>query len=390
MALNDVTINKTSGGLGRREPLTDMISGFVCSGDAVVGGVQLDTVYRIESIDEAVNLGIDREYDDTNTVLVYEHIKEFFRINPNGTLYFILQSKSVEYSNLIFSLSKIVNESNGTVNQVAFAYYGSDPFTLETIATELQNGLNVFFNNHVPMIGILEANLVASVDVRSWNCPNVLIMTGQDFSVSEREIAATQPFVNYAAVGTLLGAVSRARVHQNIAWVERFNLRGGSLAIPSVLNVKVSDLTQSTLNLKNTNGHIFFRTHVGNAGIYFNDSHTAVEVTSDFAYSENVRTINKASRIVRSTLLPDLNSPVNVDPDSGQLDPIIVATLEAKVKNAITAQMLNQNEVSGFDFVIDRNQNILATSELICQLEIVPVGTARKIIVNIGFKNPFN
>ena len=68
---------------------------------------------------------------------------------------------------------------------------------------------------------------------------------------------------------------------------------------------------------------------------------------------KNVRTANKAGRIARTTLLPFLNSPVEINPTSGQLATITVKAIEALVKKAITQQMLSVAEVSSFDFTID-------------------------------------
>jgi hypothetical protein len=94
-------------------------------------------------------------------------------------------------------------------------------------------------------------------------------------------------------------------------------------------------------------------------------------------------------RLIRAALLPDLGSPINVNPTTGQLTPEVVKKLEVQGKRVIDEQMLNQGEISGFTFTIDENQNILSTNELVSELEIVPVGTARKFVVKIGFTNPF-
>jgi len=47
------------------------------------------------SIDDAEALGITPAYDDTNAVLAYHHIDEFFRIAPDGNLYIVLDDGSL-------------------------------------------------------------------------------------------------------------------------------------------------------------------------------------------------------------------------------------------------------------------------------------------------------
>ena len=55
-------------------------------------------------------------------------------------------------------------------------------------------------------------------------------------------------------------------------------------------------------------------THVhGLNGSFYNDSFTMDTITSDYAYIERVRTMDKAVRGIRTYLLPHLSSPLYVD-----------------------------------------------------------------------------
>ena len=134
----------------------------------------------------------------------------------------------------------------------------------------------------------------------------------------------------------------------------------------------------------NENRYIFVRTHVGNADNFFNDSHTLDEPTSDYAYIENVRTIDKACRGVRANLLPYLNSPLKVDAETGQLDPGTVAFLETTAGKALE-DMEKAGELSGYRAEIDPEQNVLATSEVEVIIKNVPMGVMRSVHVKIGF-----
>ena len=42
-------------------------------------------------------------------------------------------------------------------------------------------------------------------------------------------------------------------------------------------------------------------------------------------------------------------------------------------------------EISGYQTLIDPNQNVLSTGQIVLTVEIVPIGVARKIVINIGF-----
>jgi len=193
-------------------------------------------------------------------------------------------------------------------------------------------------------------------------------------------------YMQTAAVGMALGAISSAKVSENIAWVEKFNIAGSGFAKAGFVGGNELKTT-GTLESLNAKRYIFAKKHTGFPGVYFNDSHTCTLGTSDFAYVENNRTINKATRLLRTALIPSLNKPVLAEAD-GTLAPTVTKGFENLCKVALEG-MVSGQEVSQFDVFVDPNQNILATSELRIKAEIIPVGTARKIIVDLGFKNPF-
>lgn len=138
-----------------------------------------------------------------------------------------------------------------------------------------------------------------------------------------------------------------------------------------------------------TNRYIFVITHVGDANNYFNDSHTCDVATSDYAFIENVRTIDKACRGVRAKLLPYLNSPLKVDAETGKLDSPMVASLETTAGKALE-EMEAAGELSGYRVEIDPEQNVISTSQLEIVIKNVPTGVMRKVNVKIGFTTALN
>lgn len=391
MPLNDIIITKLSGGLGRRYPEQDMVSGFITQGIAVPGGVQLFTSYRLKSLDDALLLGINKNYDTTNNLLVYEHIKEFFRVNPSGELWIYITDLSVSYGLMLDpaltnSAKKLLADANGTIRQLGVVDNqtgGNWTNTLNAL-TQAQVLATYQYNLHAPCEIILEGkyfNFPIVTNLRTLNSPNVSVMVGQD-----KSIASTYP--DYAAVGTLLGTISKARVNECVGWVGKFNILGDTLQVPSIANQLLSNISTGDMNTLNDYGYIYFRTHTGRPGIYFNDSHTCTDVTDDYAFIENNRTIHKAIRNIRTALLPRLASPILVDPDTGKLNPEVCKSIESDGKRALET-MLSEQEISGLDVFVDPDQNILANNELQVQFSIIPTGTARQIKVTIGFENPF-
>ena len=111
----------------------------------------------------------------------------------------------------------------------------------------------------------------------------------------------------------------------------------------------------------NDNRYIFVIIYVGDADNYFNESNNLDVLTSDYAYIENNRVMDKAIRGIRKNLLPYLSSPLDVDASTGKLDNGTVKFLEATASDALT-DMEKAGEISGYSVGIDPDQNVLATS----------------------------
>ena len=434
--LNDVVINKLSGGLGRRNPEQDMVSGLLFSGEET-SSLKFDKIQRLASLEDAEALGITENYD-INGQSAYYQIQQFFRMNPSGDLYVMLVDTEL-YSDTVKKAMSMQEKANGNIRQMAIIFSGETTFAQTKDALAIaQEQADLAYTDYMPFEIILEGkgfDVAVEADSPSLallNSENVSVVIAMDaekafeqkliqqdtnkvytlksgeelvpsqsssdiYNVRDAdglkkdgsvvlEFVFQESYKNTAAVGLALGALSKAKVSENIAWIEKFNLTGNGFAKPGFVGGKeiksLGDLR--TLNEKR---YIFTQTHTGLAGVYFNDSHTCTTGTSDFAYIENNRTVNKATRLLRTALLPKLASPVLVDID-GKLPQSVSKSFEDLCRNALEGMVANQ-EVSAFDVYVDPKQNILATSELKVKAEITPIGTARKIMVDLGFKNPF-
>ena len=142
-------------------------------------------------------------------------------------------------------------------------------------------------------------------------------------------------------------------------------------------------ITPNLLNQLDAYGYIFLRSYVDFTGSYFNDSHCAVPQSSDYAYIENNRTIDKAIRIGRAALLPYLNSPTKFNAD-GTLTDMTIAGFRGALMTA-SAAMIRAGEISQEGITIDPSQPALTTSSIYISFKIIPNGVARNIIVNIGY-----
>lgn len=384
--LNDVVITKLSGGLGRRNPEQDMVSGLLFDGKQLTK-LELDKVERLSSLEDAEALGITENYDNESQSVYYQ-IQQFFRINPSGDLY-IMKTKAgsdtdfaPSYEDIVGRALDMQEKANGNIRQMAIIHYGPTTFTQTQAAIlKAQTQADLAYKDYMPFEIILEGKgfTVDAPSLDGSNAQNVSVVIAMD-------VDKATTYKNTAAVGLALGAISKAKVSENIAWIEKFNLTGEGFAKAGFVGGEEFK-TLGTLSELNDKRFIFAKTHTGLPGVYFNDSHTCTLGTSDFAYVENNRTINKATRLLRTALLPKLASPVLVDID-GKLPQSVSKSFEGLCRSALEGMVANQ-EVSAFDVYVDPKQNILATSELKVKAEITPIGTARKIMVDLGFKNPF-
>lgn len=405
----DLRIIKRNGGLGRREPVLDMVSGLIQHGLAVSGKIALNEVHRLNSLPDALNLGLDAAYDAANSVLVHYHIKEFFRRNPNGELWIVLVDQSVTQWDLLVDptqtsyAKKLLIEAGGRVRQLGVAFNPDGSYTatlagglddqIQDVITQAQLLAEDEFNLGRPLEIIIEGKSFngtagSADDLRARNspAPDVSVVIAADLDIS----ALDPLYAGHAALGTVLGDISAASVHENIGWVEKFRVdTNGIYTRPGLSsNLSVNSYTPSALEVLKDKGYILAKPYNSYPGVYWNDSPTCCPASSDFAFIENNRTIKKAARLVRTKLMPRVSSPVKVS-EEGKLDKIVIDSFEAAGREALDP-MARANEISvPADVYVDPDQDVLSTSKLEVRFSLIPMGVARTIEASIGFANPF-
>jgi hypothetical protein len=397
MALNDIRFEKQNGGIGRPAPNQDPVSGLILSlnmqdepsggGFDNVGGMH---IIKLSFYEQLALLGIrpvdepEQEGDYVANVMDY-HVKEFFRMSPTGTLYLAFRvGQDVEIVGA--DIVALQNYAQGSIRQMGII----NPDRNHT--WDYQDAAAQLEAEHKPLSILLTcmgegrnlADFTAeNTEITDHMC-NMSMVIGCDLDpvLLQRLGTSSQQYGYYGCIGTALGAVSAAKVHESIAWVGKFPL---GLKMPGLITGElINEVQTGDQNLLNGNRYIFVRTHAGDADNYFNDSFTFSVPTSDYAYIENVRTMDKAIRGIRSNLLPHLNAPLYVDPVSGKLAPNTVAFLETEAGKALE-DMERAGELSGYRVEIDPEQNVLASSQVEIQIKNVPVGVMRKVLVRIGF-----
>lgn len=315
------------------------------------------------------------------------HIAEYFRLQPKGSLYVAFYAVPASYT--FAEIATIQAFSGGKIRQ--FGIFKDSAAFATADLTAIQAVCDNLDTIHQPVSSVLYGANMASVsdlttltDLNTLNAPKASAVISQDGAGLGAFLYVTTG-KSVTTLGALLGAVSLSKVSEDIAWPEKFNISDGTECdTPAFANgTLVANVSQSLLNTLDDRRYIFLIKYVGLAGSYFNDSHTAVVVSSDYAYIENNRTIDKAIRGVYSSLIRYINGPITLNSD-GTLKDTTVAFYESQGSINLD-QMVRDTELSAFSVVVDPAQNVLSTGIVVVSIKLVPIGVARQITVNIGF-----
>lgn len=379
MALSDVTFTITDGNLGRFAPNEDNISGMILYVPSLPTGLESGTT-NVFSLSDVKTLGL------TSTSNPYEfyQIQEFYRINPGANLY-ILFATGTSYVNEVDAL---LTYSDGKVKQIG-VFNKSVELSASTVAT-LNTACETAATNHTPIIIVAGFNLTGSTlstlpDMAATDKKYVSVVISQDGDNDGNDIFIAGVKSN-PSVGAALGNIAIAKVSNSIAWVGKYNISDGSeLESPAFGKGElVKNQSSSLLAALENKGYLFGRKLIGKTGTYWNKDMNSAASTSDYNRINKVRTVNKAIRGIRQSLLGDLSSPVLIDAKSGKISSIFCLNLQSKASSALEV-MLAQEELSGFDVYVDPSQNVLGTNKIVIVAKLVPYGTAEAIEVVLGF-----
>jgi hypothetical protein len=391
--MNGITVIRQDGGLERPAEGTDHISLLLVVGAAAA--FEMD----IRSAAEALTVA---GFTPTAEPLLYYHINEFFRMAPGSRL--VVKSVTLTTVAQFDVIKQLQAQKQGVIKQVGI-HDGTVAFSTNRYDT-LQTICNDLATDNMPIVALVSPRIVSAdyatlPDLTSFNKQNI------GFVISQDNAGFGRAFTANALVGTIgaaLGAVAKSKVNESIAWVEKNNMVKGKYKNPTtnvfhstseldtlgfIDDINYNSFTKAQIDALDAKGYIFLRKHISLAGSYFNHSRTAAAATSDYAYIENVRTMNKAARAVYSDLLPKLSSPAYLNAEDGQLTADTVAALEEVASNGV-AQMQRDGELSGYSVAIPANQPILQVPKLSVQLRAVPVGVIREFTAYVGFALKLN
>ncbi len=380
---------RENGNVAKSLPGEDHITGlvFYMGASEIPDGFKTERVQALSTLEGAERAGIRADAEAWSVRAVHYHLSELFRVNPAVSLYVGIFEKP-DGAQTFAEVKSVQNYAGGRIRQLGVwcgdrDLSGDDLTALEGVADALaeeESEVSVVYAPRVAKAGTLPTDLAGEGKSR------VSVVIGQAGSGEGAELYKDKANAGKASVsglGVVVGLLSRAKVHESIAWVREF---ATGISLPALGDgTLLRDLDKALVEtLDETGRYLFFVTHTGLAGSYMNDSHTMDLATSDYASIESVRTMDKAVRGIRTYLKPELGGNVYIDAETGRLASYSVSHLETVANRALEA-MERSGELSGYRVEIDGDQDVASSGTVEIVVRCVGVAVMRRIRIRIGF-----
>lgn len=384
-----LNILRQNGNVPKILPGEDHISGFMAYLPAteVPASFKANRVQPLSTIEAAEAEGITADAESWGVRVLHYHLSEIYRLNPAVILYVGIFDKP-EAAYTFAEVKTMQNYAGGKLRQLAVwagdkaLEQGDDLTTLQGVADNLEANARELVILYAPKVATVSS---MSDKLAGGNKCRVSVVIGQAGSGTADELYRDKANASKASVsglGVVLGLVSRAKVHQSIAWVKEFPT---GVSVPAFGDgTKLNALDPAVVQKLDTGRYLFFVTQEGQSGSYMNDSHNMDSAISDYAAIENVRTMDKAVRGIRTYLIPELGGNVYVDPATGKLASYTVKHLETVAGHALE-DMERAGELSGYKVEIDPEQDVASTGTVEIVIKNVASPVMRHVKVKIGF-----
>lgn len=400
----------------------DAITGLLATGVAVeadvangISGIALGQTVKLTSLTDAEAYGINEAYDSTNSLSVYRHVSEFYRICPNATLYLMLYSGNMEAAFAEEYAKKLIVDANGEIRILGIANTPTEEATEylngfpEDVFGSIQLGQQLYdwaFSTFRPCQVILEgrdfnvANAASALDLRNITINDqvleafkVSVCIAQDWKFADELDPIRKKM---ADLGTMLGSIAKKAVNENIGEVEGGNLvdvTNNKWLVAGLSNHQTVAGWDSQLEALDSKGYVFAISYTGIAGYYWNNDHTCTPIKKDKEGYFNEYTISygrthdKAVRDLRTCLLPKVKSTQPVDPSTGKLPQALVTYFERLADDDVFNTMAAEGLITAGKTTVDPNSDLLISPrELKVSFVLVPTGQIDEIKGTINLK----
>lgn len=387
--VSTVSIQRAAGGIGRRAPNKDGVSGMIFYDEDLISlpVFAANPIQKVFSLRQAEALGIAE--NSVVSGMAHYHVEEFFNGNPDGELWigaYILGGGTYDEVFDFCDDSLIAGE----IRQLAVYDAGEGLIDLANVNT-LQSKADALRAVGKPLsiiyfgdTGLLANDLGDAPDLRTAQAPAVSIpITGS--ASGKAPALETLLGRKVGCMGKMLGLTSRASVNESIGHVAQFNAQSGQELdqLQLITGQSYDGLTLTQLGALKDKGYtIIIKRLPTTAGSYFDRVPVAVAATDDFAWMEINRTSDKAERLLKTAYEPFVNANIGLNDDGTILNEVIIYLEELGAEQL--DQMEADGEISNYELLIDPSQNILQDSNLDITARIQPTGIAEFINITIG------
>lgn len=319
-------------------------------------------------------------------------ISEFFRVQPLGNLYFSI--KFDDSANAVGAYNtqvqsdglSVLNAYEGQARQV-LVYNPYRTFASSTL-TALKALRTTLMAQYTPAVfgyvGGFTGALSAQENLRLLIADGVTAIIGQGISGKALELAKTQQQV-ICQGGTWLGTNAAASVSQSIGDAEAFPLSDGSECEVAGFfdGTLYKNISTSLGDQLHDYGYTFLRSFRNVSQTFWNAGNCAVSPSSDYAYMEDNRTLDKMVRGVYASIVLLLNRKNKVNAN-GTLAPASIAAYKEKADLPL-AQMVREEDLSGFTVQVDETAVIATTGIVPISISAQQVVIGREIDITLGF-----
>lgn len=384
-----LNILRQNGNVPKTLPGEDHISGFMAylASTEVPASFKTERVQPLSTIEAAEAAGITADAASWGVRVLHYHLSEIYRLNPAVILYVgIFDKPAAAYT--FAEVKTMQNYAGGKLRQLGVwagdkaLEQGDDLTTLQGVADNLEANARELVILYAPKVATVSG---LSDKLAGGNKCRVSVVIGQAGSGTGDELyrdKANAAKASVSGLGVVLGLVSRAKVHQSIAWVKEFPT---GVSVPAFGDgTRLNALDPAVVQKLDAGRYLFFVTQEGQSGSYMNDSHNMDSAISDYAAIESVRTMDKAVRGIRTYLIPELGGNVYVDPTTGKLASYTVKHLETVAGHALE-DMERAGELSGYAVEIDPEQDVASSGTVEIVIKNVASPVMRHVKVKIGF-----
>jgi hypothetical protein len=396
MGLPGVKINVLNGQLGRTPGSADGVAGLIGSGVATTD-IALGEAKQVFGTEDVKALGINEEYDTTNSTNIYRQIKDFYAEAGEGAeLWIMIVSPTTTMADMADVAGNfapvLLDAADGRIRLLGISrspdgtyaptYTSGMDDDAEAAVMAAQALAEAYANQYKPLRVLVEGRdfqgVVANLkDLRQGTQNRIGVV-----------LAGLGANMKAAAVALALGRMAAVPVQRNIGRV-----KDGDLGLVNAYlsdGQRIESYSLGAWGAIHDKGYIFARKFQGRSGYFFNDDPAATLITDDYSSLARGRVIDKALLLAYTTYVEEILDDIEINPETGRMNPGVIKSYQARIENVLNLEMVNTGEASGLSVEIDPNQNVLATDRVQISLAIIPKGYSKEIIVDLGFSNPAN